>query len=130
MLPFPVGEDLGVLETHGPHVGMAGEGNALYPLVLEAVEPAFGRRVVPGFALSPDGSRNGASPVFPAVALAAHRAGHAVVPELVLQGVARVRAAPVNLAPDIGQNGAIAWTVDILYTSSDPQSGEKYQATE
>jgi len=94
--PFPVGEDLDVLEAGRLHVGMAGVGNAVHLLVPETVEPAPGRRVVPGFALSPDGSRNGASLVFPTIAFPAHRAGHAVGLELVLEGLAGRLAAPAG----------------------------------
>ena len=60
MLPLAVVEHLDVLEAGGLHVGMGGIPNAMHPLVLEAVEPALGRGIVP------------------AVALPAHRARHAV----------------------------------------------------
>jgi len=79
MLPLPVVEHLDVRETGGLHVGMGGVLDAMHPLVLEAVEPAFRRCVVP------------------AVDLPAHRAGHAVFLELVLEGVARILAAAVGM---------------------------------
>ena len=47
MLPLPVVEDLDVLEAGGLHVGMSGIANPMHPLVLEAVEPALRRRVIP-----------------------------------------------------------------------------------
>ena len=43
---------------------------AVHALDLERAIDRFHRRIVPGFALSPEGSRNGASLVFPAVAWA------------------------------------------------------------
>lgn len=79
MLPLAVVEDLDVLEAGGLHVSMSGIANAMHPLVLEAVEPALRRRVIP------------------AVSLSAHRAGHAVFCELVLKGMAGVLAAPVGM---------------------------------
>ena len=54
------------------------EANAMHRLVLEAVEPALGRRVVP------------------AVPFPAHRADPAVRLELVLKGMAGVWATPVG----------------------------------
>jgi len=65
---------------------------AMDPFILEAVEPALCRRVVPGFALSPDGSQNGASLVFPAVPFPGHRADRAVGLEFVLQDMTGVLA--------------------------------------
>jgi hypothetical protein len=47
MLPFPVVEDLDVLKAGSLHLGMRGIANAMHPLVLEAVEPALRRRVIP-----------------------------------------------------------------------------------
>jgi len=88
MLPRSVVEDLDVFEAGGLHVGMGGVADPMHPLVLETVEPAPGRGIVPGFALSPDGLRNGASLVFPTVALAMHRASRAVRLEFVLKGLA------------------------------------------
>ena len=51
MQPFPVVEDLDVPKARSLHVGMGGVANIMDPLVLEAVEPAFGRGVVPAVAL-------------------------------------------------------------------------------
>ena len=43
VLPFPVVKHFNVLEAGGLHVGVGGVANAMHPLVLEAVEPAFSR---------------------------------------------------------------------------------------
>ena len=51
MLPLSVVEDLDVLEAGGLHVSMSGIANAMHPLVLEAVEPALRRRVIPAVSL-------------------------------------------------------------------------------
>ncbi len=79
MLPFTIIEDFDVLEAASLHVGVGSVANAMYPPVLEAVEPAFRRRVIP------------------AVSLAAHRADHAVHLELVLKVMAGVLATPVGV---------------------------------
>ena len=47
MLPFPVVEDLDVFKGRRLDLGVCGIANTLHSFVLEAVEPAFGRRVVP-----------------------------------------------------------------------------------
>ena len=82
----PVVEDLDVLEQIGLRVGFRRVGRAMHPLVLQAVEEAFGGRVVPS------------------VALAAHRGRHAVLGELGGHGVAGVLAAAVAVEdhPGIG----------------------------
>ena len=85
MLPLPVVEDLDVLEAGGLHVGMSGIANSMHPLVLEAVEPALRRRIIP------------------AVPFPTHRAGHAVILELVLKdmtGVPPQPVGPVTLNPE------------------------------
>ena len=79
MLSFPVVKHLNVLEAGGLHVGVTGVANAMHPLVFEAVEPAFRRRVIP------------------AVSFATHRADHAVSPELVLKRMAGVLATSVRV---------------------------------
>ncbi len=58
---------------------MRGVANAMHTLVLEAVEPALRRCVIP------------------AIPLSAHRAGHAVFLEFVLKRLAGVLAAPVRV---------------------------------
>ena len=45
MLPFPIVKDFDVLEAGSFHFGMRYVANAMHPLVLEAVEPAFRRRI-------------------------------------------------------------------------------------
>ena len=77
--PFPVVKHLDVFERRRLHVLACSEAPSMHPLVLEAVEPALGRGVVP------------------AVTLAAHRAGHAVFGQLVLKRMAGVLAAPVRV---------------------------------
>ena len=47
MLTFPIVEHIDVLKAGGLHGGMAGMTYAMYPLILEAVEPALGGRVIP-----------------------------------------------------------------------------------
>ena len=79
MLPLPIVEDLDVLEASGLHFGVAGLSNSMHALVLEAVEPAFCRCVIPSIA-------------FPA-----HRAGHAIFLELVLKGMAGVLVSPIGV---------------------------------
>ena len=60
VLPFSVVKDLDVFKADGLHVGVSGKANSMHPLVLEAVEPTFRRRIIP------------------AVSFPAHRAGHAM----------------------------------------------------
>ena len=60
MLAFSIVEHLDILKAGDLHGGMAGMTYAMYPLILDAVEPALGGRVIP------------------TVALAAHRAGQAI----------------------------------------------------
>jgi hypothetical protein len=79
MLPFSVVKDLDVFKGGRLDFGMSRVANTMHPLVLEAVEPALRRRVIP------------------AVPLPAHRAGHAVGLELVLKDMAGVLAAPVGV---------------------------------
>ena len=79
MQALAVVEHLDVLEGRGLHRSRVAEALPVDPLILEAVEPALGRRVIP------------------AVPLAAHRADHAVFLQLVLEGVAGVLAAPVGV---------------------------------
>ena len=79
MQPFPVVEGLDVLEAGRRHLGTRREAYAMHPLVLEAVEPALRRGVIP------------------AVALAAHRADHAELGELVLKGMTGILASPVGV---------------------------------
>lgn len=79
MHPFPVVEDLDVLEAGSLHLGMSGITDPMHPLVLDTAEPALGGGIVP------------------AVALPTHRTGHAVLPELVLDGVAGVLDALVQM---------------------------------
>ena len=52
MLPLPVVEDLDVFKGCSFDLGMRCVANAMYPLVLEAVEPTLGRRVIPAVSLS------------------------------------------------------------------------------
>ena len=47
MLSLPVVKDLDVFKAGGPHLGMGSVTKAMDPLVLEAVEPTLGRRVIP-----------------------------------------------------------------------------------
>src|SRR3972149_9028112 len=72
----PVVEHLDVLEQVSDDFLAGGVACAVDPLILEAVEEAFGRRIIP------------------AVTLAAHRADHAVLGELGLEHEAGVLAAP------------------------------------
>src|SRR5260370_32495547 len=76
MLPFAIIKDFDIFETGRLHFGMCGVTHAMKPLVFEAVKPAFSGGVVP------------------AVALATHRAGHAIFLEFVLESVAGVLTAP------------------------------------
>ena len=69
MLALPVVEDLDVFKACGLHVGVGRLANSMYPLVLEAVEPALRRRVTP------------------AVPFSAHRARHSEWLDLVLKGM-------------------------------------------
>lgn len=79
MQPTPVVKHLDVLEGRGRHLFMRAPAPAMHLLVLEAVEPTLGRRIVP------------------AVTTARHRAGHAVFNELVLKVFAGVLAASVGV---------------------------------
>lgn len=79
MKAFTVVEHLNVLEAGRTHLRPCFEAHTMHPLILEAIEPALGRGVVP------------------AIPFSAHRAGHAVVGELVLEGRARVLATPVGM---------------------------------
>lgn len=72
MLALPVVEDLDVFRAGGLHVGVSGIAYSMHPLVLETVEPALRRRIIP------------------AVSFPAHRAGHAEPLELVLKGMAGI----------------------------------------
>ena len=72
MLTGSIVKNFNVFEAGRLHISMGGVTRAMVPLVLETVEPAFCRRVVP------------------AISLAAHRAGHVIFLELVLKGVAGV----------------------------------------
>lgn len=76
MPSLPVVKHLDVVERRRLHVLVCSKADAMHPLVLEAVEPALGRGVVP------------------AVPLVAHRAGHAVSGQLVLKRLAGVLTAP------------------------------------
>ena len=78
MRPLPVMEDLDVFKGDSLDLSVRRMANPVYPLVLEAVEPALRRRVIPTIPLS------------------THRSGHAVFLELVLKRMAGVRAAPVG----------------------------------
>ena len=79
MTPFPVVKHLDVFEGVGRGLGPRRVAGTVDSLVLETVEPALRRRVVP------------------AIAFAAHRAGHAVVGKLVLEHPAGVLAAAVRV---------------------------------
>lgn len=72
MTTTPVVKHLDVIEQIGARFIVRGVTRAVYAFVLQAVEEAFRRRVVP------------------AVTLAAHRAGHAELDQLVLEHVAGV----------------------------------------
>lgn len=72
-------ERLDVVEQVGLRFGPHGVAGAMHPLILQAVEEALARRVVP------------------AISLAAHRAGHPVLFQLRLKGEARILAAPVGV---------------------------------
>jgi PAS domain S-box-containing protein len=78
MLALPVVKNLDVFKGGSLDLGRRRVVNTLQPLVLEAVEPALRRRIVP------------------AVSFPAHRAGHAVRLELVLKGMAGILASPVG----------------------------------
>jgi hypothetical protein len=77
--PLPVVEHLDVLEAGRRHLAARREADTMHSLVLEAVEPALGRGVVP------------------AVALAAHRTGHAVFGKLALKGMTGILAASIGV---------------------------------
>lgn len=69
---FPVVERLDIVEQVGDRLGPRAVAGAMHPLVLQAIEEALRWRVVP------------------AVSFATHRAGHLVLIEPRLKGVARV----------------------------------------
>ena len=50
VLPFSVVENLDVFKGSGLDLGVRRVANTMHPLVLEAVEPAFRRRVIPAVA--------------------------------------------------------------------------------
>ena len=52
MLSFPIVKNLDVFKADVAHFGPGLESSAEDPFVLEAVEPAFGRRIVPAVSLS------------------------------------------------------------------------------
>ena len=79
VLPFSVVEDLDVFKGRSLDLGMGRIANTMHPLILETVEPALRRRVIP------------------AVAFTAHRAVHAAGLELVLKDMAGVLAASVGV---------------------------------
>ena len=79
VLSLAVVEDFDVLEALRLHLTVPGKACAVNAFVLEAVEPAFGRGIVP------------------AVAFATHRAGHAVGVESVLKGLAGILDATVGV---------------------------------
>ena len=79
MLPFLVVENLDVFEDGCLDLILRRVANTVNPLVLEAVELALRRRVIP------------------TVSFQAHRANHAVVLGLGLKGVAGVLSAPVRV---------------------------------
>ena len=79
MLPFPVIENLVVFKDGCLDLIVLRVANTVNPLALEAVEPVLRRRVIP------------------TVSFPAHRAGHAVVLELGLKGVACVLTGPVRV---------------------------------
>lgn len=72
--PFSVVKHLDVFERRRLLVLACSKAGAMHPLVLEAVEPALGRGVIP------------------AVTLEAHRAGHAIFGKLALERLAGVLA--------------------------------------
>src|SRR5512133_2415422 len=72
-------ERLDVVEEVGLRRGLRTVAGAMHPFILQAVEEALCRRVVP------------------AVALAAHRADHAVLLQARLKGVARILTAAVGV---------------------------------
>ncbi len=84
MLAFPVVKNLDVFKGLSLDHGVSRKASAMHPLILEAVEPALRRRVVP------------------AVALPAHGADHAVGSVLFLKGMTGVLAAPVGLVQQPG----------------------------
>jgi hypothetical protein len=77
--PLTVVEHLDVLDGVGLHRLVGGEAFPEDPLVLEAIEPALGWGVVP------------------TVALAAHRAEHAILGQLPLKGMAGVLATAIGM---------------------------------
>ena len=79
MLSLPVIKHLDVLEARCLHFRVSSVTKAMHSLILEAVEPALRRRIVP------------------AIPFPTHRASHAVFLELVLKRMAGVLAAPVRM---------------------------------
>lgn len=75
----PVVEHLNVFEARRRHRCACVIANSMDALVLEAVEAALRRRVIP------------------AVHLATHGVDHAVFPQLVLEGLSGVLAAPIRV---------------------------------
>ena len=78
MQTLAVVEHLDVLEGGGLHGVAGGEAFPEDPLVLESVEPALGRGIVP------------------TLTLATHRADHAVLGQFGLERLARVLASPIG----------------------------------
>ena len=78
-------EHLDVFEGHGLHFLPRLELFAIHPLVLEAAEPAFRRRVIP------------------TISTARHRAGHAVLRQLCLEHVAGILAATIRVMHQRGR---------------------------
>ena len=79
VLPCPVAENLDVFEGGSLDLGVSGIVKPMHPLVLEAVEAALCRRVIPS------------------VAFPAHRASQAERVELVLKRVTCVLVAPIRV---------------------------------
>ena len=75
MLPLAIVKHLNVFEAGRPHFSLGSVTQAMVAFVLETVEPALGRRVVP------------------AISLAAHRTRHAERAQLVLVGLTGVLGA-------------------------------------
>ena len=79
MLADSVIKDFDIFKARGLHFSMGSVAHAVVSLVLEAVEPALGRRVIP------------------AISLAAHRARHAERLELVGKGMTGILAAAIRM---------------------------------
>ena len=82
MLPLTIVKDFNVFEGSSLHLGMGCETYAVNPLVLETVEPTLRRCVIP------------------AIAFAAHRAGHAIFLELGLKRMAGVLTTAIGMMHD------------------------------